>query len=162
MVQSSNMDFWRTQKSYIGLSCALSDITFLRLSKIHIGLQTIYYLYDNGPEEIHAILKWTGDSHSVARNPIHLKSLYKTAPIFLHRHYTVMSVYFGPVSPDFLPQGWKFRASCEEMADCHWLAVAGAHVAALNDSKLMVQMMLLSAVAWAEAEYHLLSPGEAV
>jgi hypothetical protein len=48
------------------------------------------------------------------------------------------------------------------MVDCHWLCVAGAHVA-LTDSKLMVQMMLKSAEASAELEYdHLLSPVEAV
>jgi hypothetical protein len=47
MIQSSNMDFWRTKKSYIGLGCASSGITFLRPSKIHIGLETIHYLYND-------------------------------------------------------------------------------------------------------------------
>jgi hypothetical protein len=45
----TNMDFWQTQKSYIGLGCVSSDITFLRPSKIHIGLQTIHYLYSDMP-----------------------------------------------------------------------------------------------------------------
>jgi hypothetical protein len=48
---------------------------------------------------------------------------------------------FDSVSTGFHPQGCKFRGSCEDIVDYHWLGVAAVHVA-LADSKLMELMML--------------------
>ena len=41
------MDFCRTQESHIGLGFASSDMTFLRPSKIHIGLPSTHHLYSD-------------------------------------------------------------------------------------------------------------------
>jgi hypothetical protein len=67
----------------IGLGCASSNITFLRPSKLHIGLQTIHYLHNIDPISIEKIQVGMRENFKSITNPPFWGALFVTCDLLV-------------------------------------------------------------------------------